>query len=60
MHVYVYITCGMYVRTSYDFGGDIWAGTSGLKRIAGVYDPPETCDIPIEAEFHGDYDGGTG
>ena len=34
--------------------------TSGLQRLAGVHDPPESYDIPIEAEFHGDSDGGTG
>ena len=34
--------------------------TSGLQRLAGVYDPPESCDIPINAEFDGDYHGGIG
>ena len=34
--------------------------TSGLQRLAGVYDPPESCDIPKEAEFDGDYRGGSG
>ena len=33
--------------------------TSGLQRLAGVYDPPQACDIPIDAEFYGDYDGRT-
>ena len=32
--------------------------TSGLQRLAGVHDPPQTCDIPKEAEFDGDYHGG--
>ena len=37
--------------------------TSGLQRLAGVYDPPGSCDIPKEAEFDGGYRGissGTG
>ena len=34
--------------------------TSGLERLAGVHDPPESCDTPKEAEFHGDYHGGSG
>ena len=34
--------------------------TSGLQRLAGVHDPPKSCDIPINAEFYGDCDGGTG
>ena len=37
--------------------------TSGWERLAGVHDPPESCDIPKEAEFDGDYccgSGGTG
>ena len=34
--------------------------TSGLQRLAGVHDPPESCDIPIKAEFDGDYHGGSG
>ena len=34
--------------------------TSGLQRLAGVHDPPESCDIPKEAEFDGDYRGGSG
>ena len=33
--------------------------TSGLQQLAGVYDPPQACDIPIDAEFYGDYDGRT-
>ena len=35
-------------------------GTSGLQRLAGVHDPPQSCDIPINAEFDGDYHGGNG
>ena len=34
--------------------------TSGLLRLAGVHDPPEACDIPINVEFDGDYHGGSG
>ena len=34
--------------------------TSGLQRLADVYDPPKSCDILLNAEFHGDCDGGTG
>ena len=34
--------------------------TSGWERLAGVLDPPESCDIPKEAEFDGDYRGGSG
>ena len=34
--------------------------TSGLQRLAGVHDPPKSCDIPTNAEFYGDCDGGTG
>ena len=34
--------------------------TSGLQRLAGVHDPPRTCDIPINAEFYGECGGGTG
>ena len=33
--------------------------TSGLQRLAGVHDPPESCDIPIKAELNGDYHGGS-
>ena len=38
-----------------------WSGlnTSGLQQLAGVHDPPESCDIPIKAEFNGDYHGGS-
>ena len=39
---------------------DICLYTSGLQRLAGVHDPPKSCDIPKEAEFHGDYYGGSG
>ena len=38
----------------------LFLDTSGLQRLAGVYDPPQSYDIPIEGEFYGDYDGGTG
>ena len=38
----------------------IWLPTSGLQRLAGVHDPPESCDIPKEAEFDGDYLGASG
>ena len=34
--------------------------TSGLLQLAGVHDPPEACDIPINVEFDGDYHGGSG
>ena len=34
--------------------------TEGLQRLAGIHDPPEQCDIPIKAEFEGDYHGGSG
>ena len=34
--------------------------TSGWEQLAGVYDPPQSCDIPIKAEFDGDYHGGSG
>ena len=34
--------------------------TSGLQRLAGVHDPPQSCDIPKEAEFYGDYHGENG
>ena len=34
--------------------------TSGLQRLAGVHDPPKSFDIPIKAEFDGDYHGGSG
>ena len=34
--------------------------TSGLQWLAGVHDPPQSCDIPMKAEFYGDCDGGTG
>ena len=34
--------------------------TSGLQRLAGIYDPPQSCDIPINAESYGDCDGGDG
>ena len=38
----------------------IYTHTSGLQRLAGIHDPPESCDIPKEAEFDGDYHGGSG
>ena len=34
--------------------------TSGLQRLAGAHDPPQSCDIPKEAEFDEDYHGGSG
>ena len=34
--------------------------TLGLQRLAGVHDPPQSCDIPKEAEFYGDYHGENG
>ena len=34
--------------------------TSGLQWLAGVHDPPESCDIPKEAEANEDYHGGSG
>ena len=34
--------------------------TSGLQRLAGVHDPPQSYDIPIDAEFYGNCDSGTG
>ena len=37
-----------------------FVSTSGLQRLAGVHDPPKSCDIPINAEFYGDCDGGDG
>ena len=36
-------------------------GISGaIQHLAGVNDPPQSCDTPINAEFDGDYHGGSG
>ena len=39
---------------------DYLLDTSGLQRLAGVHDPPQSCDTPINADFYGDCDGGDG
>ena len=55
--IYISVHCVTYVAPTVEYHLPI---TSGLQRLAGVHDPPESCDIPKNADFYGDCDGGGG
>ena len=53
------ILLGHFIKQKTSYFWRVTQHTSGLQQLAGVHDPPESCDIPIKAEFNGDYHGGS-